>query len=84
MLSAEGTCILPRISARHLKTKEAGLLVVTNSRYFVTNIQNLNPFSVLQPFEALMPIITNPHMNKSKPVAIEILAKVCLLTCASQ
>lgn len=44
----------------------------------------LNLIPLLQPFEALMPIITNPHLNKSKPVPIELLAKVCFLNVASE
>jgi len=33
-------------------------------------------FRIMRPFEALMPIITNPHLNKSKPVPIEIIGKL--------
>ena len=35
---------------------------------------------MLQPFESIMPVITNPHLNANKPLPLEIVNKVRLLT----
>ena len=34
----------------------------------------------MQPFESIMPIINNPAINTNKPLTLELLAKVCLLS----
>ena len=33
---------------------------------------------MLQPFESIMPVITNPHFNANKPLPLEVVNKVRL------
>lgn len=32
--------------------------------------------ALLQPFESIMPIISNPHLNPNKPLPLEVAAKL--------